>query len=407
MKQVLAELSAEERKEHAALLRELHGATRLPKLSQGRVMRDGNRQAAHFYLRGDFRQPGEVVECGFPQVLAGEATSAHVQQRPRAALAAWLTDPANPLVARVIVNRLWQWHFGQGLSQNASDFGVMGTAPTHPELLDWLARRLVADGWSMKQMHRLLVTSETYKLAVGPFDSQWSAADVEAAKKISQRSAARDPDNRLLWHRRRQRLDGEAIRDAMLVAAGQLSPRRGGPGIRPPLPAEITETLLKDQWKISGDDEDHRRRSIYLFVRRNLRYPIFDVYDRPDTMASCAMRHESTTATQSLTQLNGEFSLDCARWLAGAVLNGDDAIGKPQLEAVYLRVLNRPPNAEEIAQAERFIEQQAAKIRAENRSADELAQPLPAGRDGDPASRAALVDFCLALLNSNEFLYVE
>ena len=280
-------------------------------------MRDGNRQAAHFYLRGDFRQPGEVVECGFPQVLAGEATSANVQQRPRAALAAWLTDPANPLVARVIVNRLWQWHFGQGLSQNASDFGVMGTAPTHPELLDWLARRLVADGWSMKQMHRLLVTSETYKLAAGPFDPQWSADRSGSGQDDLAALGGPRSGQRLLWHRRRQRLDGEAIRDAMLVAAGQLSPRRGGPGIRPPLPAEITETLLKDQWKVSGDDEDHRRRSIYLFVRRNLRYPIFDVFDRPDTMASCAMRHESTTATQSLTQLNGEFSLDApAGWPA-------------------------------------------------------------------------------------------
>jgi hypothetical protein len=410
-KQVLAELSEAERKEHAALLRQLHGAGPLPKLSHGRVMQAGSPRPGHFYARGDFRQPGPVVPCGFPRVLTEGPSPSDAPvpdaRRARSVLADWLVAPDNPLTARVIVNRLWQWHFGAGLSQNASDFGVMGTAPTHPELLDWLARRLIADGCSLKRMHRLLVTSETYKLASAPYDASWAADEVRPARDLWRRNAARDPDNRWLWRRRTTRLDGEAIRDAMLVAGGQLSPRRGGPGIRPRLPAEITETLLKDQWKVSGDDEDHRRRSIYLFVRRNLRYPMFDVFDRPDTMASCALRHESTTATQSLTQLNSEFSFDCARWLAGAVLTGAPSIGRPQIDAAYLRVLARPAADDEARLAVEFIERQAAALREDSRGPDELAQPIPAGRDGDPFTRAALVDFCLALLNSNEFLYVE
>ena len=203
------------------------------------------------------------------------------------------------------------------------------------------------------------------------------------------------------------RLEGEEIRDAMLACCDRLATRRGGPGIRPPLPKEVTETLLTDQWKVSGDDEDHRRRSIYLFVRRNLRYPMFDVFDRPDTLASCPARHESTTATQSLTQFNSEFSLDCARWLAGAVLDGEAEIGRQHIEAVYLRVLSRPATDDEVTAALEFIQRQAVALRMSGRAAAELAQPAPPGSDGDPLSRAALVDFCLALFNSNEFLYVE
>lgn len=410
-KMVLAQLSDEERKEHARLVKLLKNAKPLPALSHGRVVKVGESQAAHFYLRGDYRQVGPTVECGLPRVLeaADSPANEHVRaaENARAALAEWLASGGNPLTARVIVNRLWQWHFGVGLSANASDFGVMGTPPSHPELLDWLARQFMADGWSMKRMHRLLVTSESYKLASGPFDADWSADELARARDVWRQSSPRDSENRLLWHHRRQRLDGEAIRDAMLAAGGKLSSRRGGPGIRPPLASEITETLLRDQWKVNGDEEDHRRRSVYLFVRRNLRYPMFDVYDRPDTMASCALRHESTTATQSLTQFNSEFSLDCARYLSGAVLTGQDKIGREHIEAVYERLLSRKAASAEVDEGLEFIERQADALRDEGRSPEQLAGPAPANRDGDPYTRAALVDFCLALMNSNEFLYLE
>ncbi len=372
-KMSLAKLSEAEREEHARLVELLKNAKPLPALSHGRVMQSDTSHEAHFYLRGDFRRTGPLVECGLPRVLESADSAANqralASDSPRVALAEWLTSADNPLTARVIVNRLWQWHFGAGISANASDFGLMGNAPSHPELLDWLADRFTSDGWSMKRMHRLLVTSETYRLASGPFDPQWTHTEITAAESIWQSSHAHDPENGLIWHHRRQRLDGEAIRDAMLVASDRLSTRRRGPGIRPPLAPEVTETLLRNQWKVNGDEEDHRRRSIYLFVRRNLRYPMFDVYDRPDTMASCALRHESTTATQSLTQFNSAFSLDCARWLAGAVLSGEPSIGREHIEAVYQRLVSRHATSAEVDDALKFIERQAAALREQGRVA--------------------------------------
>ncbi len=350
------------------------------------------------------------MNCAFPSVLVEqppvvEPASVH----PRVALAQWLTRPDHPLVPRVIVNRIWQWHFGVGLVGTSSDFGTMGDEPTHPELLDWLARRLVADGWSLKAMHRLIVTSRTYRLASGPYDAQWSPEQIAAARMIARRSSAVDPSGSLLWRHRRVRLEGEAMRDAMLVACEQLSPRAGGPGIRPPLAPEVTETLLKNQWNVSGDAEDHRRRSIYLFVRRNLRYPMFDVFDRPDTNASCALRHESTTATQSLTQFNSEFSLQCARWLAAVVTSpgGEEAAPARAIERAYLRVFNRPASAKEIERGRAFLSGQAERLRQEGREVDALALPLDAPAAEDPYAAAALVDFCLALFNANDFLYLE
>ncbi|MEX0676679.1 MAG: DUF1549 and DUF1553 domain-containing protein [Pirellulales bacterium] len=410
LKQILGELGNDYNDEHRQLARLLKDAPPLPRLAEGRVMRDGEPREAHVWLRGDFRQPGPVVNGSFPRILAADGELATERpDRPRAELARWLTKPDHPLVARVIVNRLWQWHFGVGLAANPSDFGVMGAEPTHPELLDWLARRFVADGWSFKSMHRLIVTSRAYRLACAPFDAQWSAEQIAAAREIRNRSQAADPQNAWLWRRSRRRLEGEAIRDAMLVACDKLSVRTGGPGIRPPLAPEVTETLLKDQWNVSGDGEDHRRRGIYLFVRRNLRYPLFDVFDRPDTNASCAMRHESTTATQSLTQFNSQLSLECARWLAGAVaqhVSGTESDSRAIRQA-YWRVFNRPAGEDEIRRGREFLSRQAQRLRDEGRQVDSLALPLDGPKPDDPLAAAALVDFCLALFNANEFLYLD
>ncbi len=406
LKQSLAELSEEDRNEHQALVSELKNAPKLPELPLGRVVRDGQPRASHLYLRGDFRQPGPIVHCGFPRVLAdGNDGQTISGEPPRARLARWIASPENPLTARVIVNRLWQWHFGAALSAGASDFGVMGNEPSHPQLLDWLARRFIADGWSLKKMHRLLVTAQAYRTASTTFDHQWSVDEVGAAKNTWRSSQAVDPGNSLLWRRQRTRLEGEAIRDCMLTAADRLSTRRGGPGVRPPLPSEVTATLLKDQWVVTGDDEDHRRRGIYLFVRRNLRYPLFDVFDRPDTNSSCARRHESTTAPQSLALFNSEFSLQCARWLAGVVARDQSRDQASQIEAAYLRVLSRAPTADEGRAGLEFLDAQARLLRREGRTAKELA--LPEGNQGDPFAVAALVDFCLALFNANEFVYLD
>jgi hypothetical protein len=407
IKELLAELSAEERTEHAALVKRLKSAPKLPALPQGRVLAEGKPCSARLYLRGDFRQPGLDLEPGVPRVLlASSLLEGDSDAAPRTKLARWLASPDNPLTARVIVNRLWQWHFGVPLSTNPSDFGVMGVEPSHPEMLDWLARRFMADGWSLKKMHRLLVTSEAYCAASTPGDHEWTASQTETARQAWQHFQAIDPTNVLLWHRQPMRLDGEAIRDAMLAASDWLSPRRGGPGIRPPLPLEITATLLKDQWVVSGDDEDHRRRGIYLFVRRNLRFPMFDVFDRPDTNASCAVRHESTTALQSLTLLNSEFGLRAARLLAGVVMHSHPGKSSEQIAAAYLRIFNRPATADEVRAGEEFLDSQAKRVRAQRREAEELA--LPEGiAPGDSAASAALVDLCLTLFNANEFIYLD
>ncbi|MBX3415581.1 MAG: DUF1553 domain-containing protein [Pirellulales bacterium] len=417
LEQALAELKEKDRTEHAELVEVVAKLPVLPELPMGRVVRDGKHRAGHLYLRGDFRQEGPELACRLPQVLASaeekdstvEADSENDAIPSRVALAAWITRGEHPLTARVMVNRLWQWHFGLGLAASSSDFGVMGSTPTHPELLDWLARRFVADGWGMKAMHRLLVTSKTYQLASGPYDANWSAEETHAAQEIFARSSAADPDNKWLWRRRRVRLDGESIRDAMLAVSGNLSDRRGGPGIRPPLPPEVTVTLLKDQWNISGDSDDHRRRSIYLFVRRNLRYPLFDVFDRPDTNASCAMRHESTTATQSLMLFNSEFSLQCAQWLAGELVRAAPDDVEQQIGGAYQRILNRVPTAEEVEQAQLFLSQQTDRLRSEGRTAAELALPvdIDASLCENPYAAAALVDFALALFNANEFVYLD
>ncbi|MBL9124837.1 MAG: DUF1553 domain-containing protein [Planctomycetaceae bacterium] len=406
--QILAELSDAEREEHRTLAARLEQLPKLPQLPLGRVFRPGAPQAAHVYLRGDFRRPGPGVESGFPRVLLPDSREeSHSAPAPagldRVALADWLTHPEHPLTTRVIANRVWQWHFGVGLSNSPSDFGVMGSEPTHPELLDWLARELVRSGWSLKHLHRLLVTSQAYQLASGPFDHEWTEAERATAARSWDAARQQDPENLSLWRRRRMRLDGESLRDALLFASGELADRRGGPGVRPRLPAEVTATLLKDQWQVTPDEIDQRRRSIYLFVRRNLRYPLFDVFDRPDTNASCSQRHESTTATQALTLLNSEFSLGCARRLAARIASAAPAEQGNAIEAAYWRLFARAPTPAEAQLAAEFCAGQESLLQTEAQTAKTVGEPP----DIDTLRRAVLVNFCLALINASEMAYLD
>jgi len=414
LEQALALLTEVERAEHADVLKRLAELPPWPELPLGRVVHEGKPQTGHLYIRGDFRRPGPELACGVPTVLQPSATTSAsgpsgTPLPARVVLAQWLTSGEQPLVARVMANRLWQWHFGVGLSDTPSDFGNMGSEPTHPELLDWLARELVRDGWSLKRMQRLLVTSRTYRLASSPHDLAWSEEESQAAALSWHALKQADPDHRLLGRRRARRLDGEAVRDAMLAMAGQLSARTGGPGVRPPLPPEVTSTLLKDQWRVSPDAEDHRRRSIYLFVRRNLRYPLFDVFDRPDTNASCPLRHESTTATQSLTLWNSEFSLQAACGLAGRLWQAHPTDEAMRIERLYRTVLGRSASADEQAEAGAFLSAQQKLLASESRELASLALPESFAEQDLPTCYrvAALVDLCLALLNSSEFLYVD
>ncbi|HET6881913.1 MAG TPA: DUF1549 and DUF1553 domain-containing protein [Pirellulales bacterium] len=359
----------------------------------GRVVHEsGAVPVSHLMVRGDFRRPGPVVEPGFPRVanVQGDTPLAGKAGERRAALARWLTSGEQPLTPRVLANWIWQHHFGEGLSRTPGDFGVMGEAPSHPELLDWLATELVAQGWSLKRMHRLLVTSTAYRRSSRPSSPDRTAKETQDANDRWQRGYAADPQNRLCWRMNRQRMEGEAVRDCMLAAAGSLSQGRGGPGIMAPLPDELVATLLPGQWKASNDAEAVHRRSVYLFVRRNLRYPLFEVLDRPDTNASCPRRNVSTTAPQALAMLNSDFSLSAARDLATNIAAHSPADTTIQVNLLYERTLGRSPTEQERAAATAFL--QAPSLEAAVASKEP-----PAG----------LVELCLAMFNLNEFIYVD
>jgi len=375
------------------------------KHEHGRVLHesaDADPPDAFLYQRGDFRRPGPRVEPAVPRIATKSAESQVGDEATRTALARSLTRADNFLATRVIVNRFWQHHFGRGLVRTPSDFGTMGEEPSHPQLLDWLARELPRRGWSLKEMHRLMLTSATYQQT----SHLGAVENADSTRQAWNRAAAYAPDNRLLWRANRQRLEGEAIRDAMLAAAGRLSDRRGGRGVMPPLPEELVVTLLKNQWQPSKDEEDHRRRSIYLFVRRNLGYPMFDVFDRPDTNASCPRRAQSTIAPQSLLLLNSEFSFACARDLAAYVMKHADEEPIAWADLAYRRTVARHPTDDERNRAVAFL---AARAERRGRTASD-AEPFPPDAfpaNTDPRAAAALTDLCLALFNLNEFVYVD
>ena len=306
----------------------------------------------------------------------------------RTALARWLTDPGNPLVARVMVNRIWHHHFGRGIVGTPSDFGVKGEERTHPELLDWLAATLVERGWSLKRMHRLVMLSSAYR--------QSSALRAEAAKA--------DPDDRLLWRFPRHRLTGEEIRDAILAVSGRLDARMGGPSVFPDLPPGME---VRGGWKKDEGEADKNRRSVYVFVRRNSRYPLFQAFDMPDTVETCARRANTTTAPQALALLNDGVVLKAAQSFAQRVLDEARPGSDARVERAYRLAFARAPAAEERAQARSFLEEQARRIEARLAEGRAVTQPEHVPRGVSPAQAAALVDFCHVLVNANEFVYVD
>ena len=354
----------------------------------GQVMREKSSKTptSRLFERGDFRRPGPVVKAAFPRIanvandaIASPADDAKSSGR-RTSLANWLTRADNPLATRVLINRIWQGHFGTGLVASSSDFGVMGTSPTHPELLDWLATELPQLDWSRKRLHRLIVTSSVYRQA-GLKRGEGRGARGEqdrTANSLPSNSPLVTHHSQLLSPFPRRRLDGEAIRDSLLAASGELNRQPDGPGFRPPLPDELVRTLLKSQWPVTPEVDQHRRRSVYLFARRNLRYPIFEAFDKPDSNASCPRRNVSTIAPQALLLLNADDSVVAARRLAESIEKQTGTDRHTAIELAYRHILNRQPTADDVRDAEQFL-----------------------------TSDSALADLCLALFNLNEFVYLD
>ncbi|MCD0461488.1 DUF1549 and DUF1553 domain-containing protein [Roseiconus lacunae] len=350
-----------------------------------------NDRPSRLMNRGDFRSPGPVVHAAYPRLLNANSDSPSDGAGQRAALAKWLTSSDHPLTARVIVNRVWQQHFGRGLVTTPSDFGVMSDEPSHPELLDHLASELIANDWSLKWLHRTIVRSQVYQLCSRP------PADAANSDGVShwQHALENDPENRLLARYPRRRLTGEAIRDGMLLVSDSLESTMGGPGFKPPLPAELLKTLLKGQWKITEDPAEHQRRSVYLFARRNLRYPFFATFDRPSADQPCACRNESTTAVQSLTLFNSQTSLDVSERLADRVLSVGPSRPE-QIDELFWRLFARSPAEKERTMAIDFLRSQTVLIESQDIDYQKR-----------HASRLAMVDLCRGLLNSNAFVYVD
>ncbi len=365
------------------------------------LSRSDSKSPSRYMIRGDWRRPGPEVEPHVPRVVHNSPRGLPAAAAGnRLALARWLVRPENPLTARVFVNRVWQHHFGEGLSNTPSDFGSMGDEPIYVELLDHLASRFVDAGWNLKRLHRWIVTSSVYRqtsLADSTTNQQPAPTWLAALKK--------DRENLFLSRFPRRRLDGESIRDAMLSIAGQLNSVGGGPGVRPPLPKELVGSLLKNHWNVDRDPADHVRRSIYVFARRNLRYPIFEAFDRPDPNASCPRRNRSTTAPQSLMLLNGELTASLAQVTAGRLLLKQKTADARLIEAFRL-IVSRKPTSEEHKSMAAFLDSQASRLGDESDSrSGRLPIPMPEAIDRGRA--AAWTDLCVALFNSNAFIYVD
>ena len=316
----------------------------------------------------------------------------------RTALAQWLIRPDNPLTSRVIVNRLWQHHFGRGIVASSGDFGAQGDRPSHPELLDWLAQQLIQQRWHLKPLHKMMVMSYAYR----------------QSSKAHEDGLSKDPENRLLWRMNRRILEGEAIRDSILSATGEIHHALGGPSVFPELPEEIQPK----NWTLSKTAEERNRRSIYVYVKRNLRYPIFSAFDAPDRNETCSRRFTTTTAPQALMLLNDPWIIKRAEALANrlrslpvsdliasaSVLPSELTNKKSKLDPLdpksdqaannesawivkgYQLTLSRSPTNDEFEVAQSYFSQQ-----------------LRQGRN----AKEILIDFCHVLLNLNEFMYID
>jgi len=355
----------------------------LPALPAAMVMHDqAQPRETHILLSGDYMRKGATVSPGVLSVLNPPPSRTDGKPLNRLDLARWLTDPRNPLVARVAVNRIWEQYFGSGIVDTENDFGAKGSAPSHPELLDWLASEFVQRGWSQKAMHRLIVMSAAYR--------QSSRARPELAE--------RDPLNHLLARQSRLRLDAEIVRDEGLVASGLLATKVGGPSVYPPQPEGVMETgQVKQPWKTS-EGADRYRRGMYTFHYRLTPNPAMKVFDAANGLAACTRRARTDTPLQALDLLNDPNFYEMAQAFARRV------VAKPTAERIdyaFRSTMTRAP-----AKAER--ERVRTLLATETDSVQ--TKPDDAVRVGGPGATpeiAAWTSVCRVLMNTDEFITRE
>ncbi|MBS0210162.1 MAG: PSD1 domain-containing protein [Planctomycetes bacterium] len=359
------------------------------KVTTALVMRErAEPRVTHVHLRGDFLRPGAVVQ---PNVMAVLPRLEHEgKSASRLDFARWLIGKQNPLTARVTVNRVWQRYFGQGIVGTENDFGVQGDRPTHPELLDWLATRFMQQGWSMKQLHRLIVTSATYR------QSSHARADI----------AQKDPYNKLLARQARLRLEAEMIRDAALVSSGLLSREVGGPGVYPPQPKAMFSFTQTAKYWAESKDEDRYRRAMYTFFWRSSPYPFLTVFDAPDANTTCTRRVRSNTPLQALTLANDPAFVEFAVALAARMLNtsAKDDIARVRAGARF--TLSRDPTEAEEKTLVDYLKKQRQSFVAK----PDAARQVAAGKalaGFEPVEAASWVGVGRVLLNLDEFVTRE
>jgi hypothetical protein len=377
-----AEVLGEDLRTYQRAKRRLERARRasdLP-LPKALAIRENGPEApqSFIHLRGNCHALGDEVVPAFPHVLGFDDPVIPTPDPGaqscgrRRALAEWLVDPANPLTARVMVNRIWQHHFGRGIVETPNDFGRAGAQPTHPALLDWLATEFVRGGWRIKPLHRLIMLSSAYRMS--------SQGNAEAL--------AHDPTNQLLWRFNMRRLTAEEIRDTILAVNGTLNLEMFGPSVYPPMPQAVlaTSSMPHAAWRDSPRD-DQVRRTIYVKVKRSLRMPMLAAHDQADTDTSCPVRFATTVPTQSLSMLNSQFMHEQAETFAERLVR--EAGEKPEdLAYLALRLATaREPTPDEIRDNVAFLRE----LR------DEF----------DQTNQKSLQLFCLMVLNLNEFVYLD
>ena len=348
--------------------------------------------STYIFSGGNHEKPLEEVQPAFPAALTDAkpviTPSANSSGR-RSSLANWLVSPQNPLTARVYANRVWNNYFGKGIVGTVSDFGKAGDKPTNPELLDYLASNFIAEGWNVKKLHRQILLSSVYRQSSAP------RPDVHAI----------DPDNKLLAVFPRKRLEAEEIRDSLLVAAGKLEDKVGGPSVFAPIPSNLDAGTL---WPVSKDPKDHNRRSLYIFTRRSVPYPLLQPFDMASSQQVHSKRDVTTTPLQALTLYNSEIVFGWSKALAGRVMREAGSDDSAQLDRLYQILFARNPDADERATLLAFLADHQ-KVIKEKAADGALAIAIPVGlKDTEtlnPIKAAAFVDLVHVVVNSNEFNY--